>query len=250
MKVFKTLFYATCALCIISCQSRFPMEKRYWTAEDYRNIIFEIHYKTPAGESYPKFSDPETSPVIKKLLDPENYRVVLEDPELGLNHRAEVSEKFFEEMKNLADTYEGMDVQDKFVYGAEFAEIEKFTLGLQIVYFKLGNDRILENASNVNDVKSTIRSNENTIVKNYLIYLDLMAKEKYFGDHADLLAEGITEHFNKLVDTFPEANFAPILNKAKEVVPKVSSAPNKSALEALIKRLEDKTAETQTVAAN
>jgi hypothetical protein len=49
-------------LCFLSsCENRFPTEKRFWDTRDYYNVINEIEYKTPDGEEYPRFSNPETA---------------------------------------------------------------------------------------------------------------------------------------------------------------------------------------------
>ena len=128
--------------CFSSCENRFPTEKRYWDTRDYYNVINEIEYKTPDGEEYPRFSNPETAIVIQKLLDAENYKVILEDPELGVRFKSEASEKFFNYYKDLVEVYGVMDRQDKYVYAEELAEVMSFGLGVQQLHFKLGNEVI------------------------------------------------------------------------------------------------------------
>ena len=124
----KPLFLYLCAgLVLAGCNnSRFPVEKRFWTPEDYSNVLWEIEYKTPEGEAYPRFSDPETSLVIRKLVDHQNYDVLLDDTELGLNYRSEVSQEFFDQSRDLSKIYTAMDIQDKYVYPEELIEATKF----------------------------------------------------------------------------------------------------------------------------
>lgn len=85
------------ALTLLGCskESGFPVDKRYWDSKDYGDVILKISYGTPDGEEYPRFSNPETSIVIQKLLDAENYKVIIGDSELGLNYRNEEAQKFF-----------------------------------------------------------------------------------------------------------------------------------------------------------
>lgn len=229
-------------LFIIGCssESRFPTEKRFWTPDDYREAIWQIQYRTPKGEEYPRFSNSETSIVIQKLVDPQNYEVVLDDTELGLNHRNEVAQAFFDQYKELQKAYRVMDIQDKYVYAQELIEIEKFGLGLQIKYFRLGNDRIIEqsDAPESARTKEILTSNEQTLIKNFTIYLDDIGDERYFSSHAPLLAEGISIHFFKLIETYPNANYGAMLSKANLILKKVQSEELKLALTSLISKLE------------
>src|SRR5690349_3708165 len=112
---------------LLSCESRFPTEKRFWGPDDYEKVWYELNYKTPKGE-YPRFSNPETAEVIRKIVDPQNYEVILEDKELGLHYRSEVSQEFFQHIKYIMELYGNMDIQDKFVYAEELAAIKSFFL--------------------------------------------------------------------------------------------------------------------------
>src|SRR5688572_24425643 len=124
----KRVFILVVSICLFATgcgsESRFPTEKRFWTPEDYQQAIWQIQYKTPEGEEFPRFSNPETSIVIQKLVDPQNYQVILDDTELGLNHRNEVSSAFFAEYQDLEKAYRVMDIQDKYVYAQELIEIQ------------------------------------------------------------------------------------------------------------------------------
>jgi hypothetical protein len=230
------IFLITFSSC--SNESRFPTEKRYWSPEDYNSVIYEIGYRTPQGEEYPRFSNPETALVIKKLVDTENYKVILDDSSLGLNHRNEVAQAFFEQYKDLLDVYQVTDKQDMYVYSDEVVEIEKFGLGLQVLYFKLGNDKIREQSDNSDD-SYFLKTNEKALINNFNLYLDEMNHERYFQQTSlPSYAEGLTVHFNQLFEAFPSANFNPILEKANSVIKKVKSKEIRSALESLISKLE------------
>jgi hypothetical protein len=218
--------------------SRFPTEKRFWTPEDYDEVIWQIEYRTPKGEEYPRFSNVESAIVIQKLVDPQNYEVVLDDTELGLNYRTEVASAFFQEYQSLLKAYRAMDIQDKYVYAQELVEIEKFGLGLQVKYFRLGNDRIIEQADSPASVAHVLKSNEENIVGNFIGYLDNIGEEKYYSTYASLLADGINLHFYTLIEKFPKANYTGMLNKANLMLEKTSEEETKQALTKLISKLE------------
>jgi hypothetical protein len=229
------------ALILFGCskESRFPVNKRYWDSKDYGDVILKISYGTPDGEEFPRFSNPETSIVIRKLLDAENYRVILEDSELGLNYRNEEGQKFFNHYRDLTKAYSIMDVQDKFVYAEELAEILKFGLELQIVYFKLGNERIVAQSDSPESesIQNVIRSNETTAVKNFNVFLDQVNDEKSYGEYASLIASGIDEIFPKLMKSFPNANYSSMITKAELMLNKTQNEEIKTSLTVLIERL-------------
>jgi hypothetical protein len=234
MNTLKPTSFIVILLILNGCTQRFPMEKRYWDADDYRNVIGEIEYKTPEDEEYPRFSNPETADVIRKLVDAENYRVILDDPELGLKFKSEVGSDFFQYYQNLSDVYRVMDRQDKFIYSEELIAIEKFGLGLQIRYFKLGNDLILQD-SPTSDI---VKTNERTIISNFNLYLDYVSKEKNFISGFSSLSEGITTHFVNLIDTFPNADYSSIASKAARLIDKTTDVEMKSALTTLLAKIE------------
>lgn len=232
-KLLSLITVMSCTM-LFACESRFPTEKRFWTPEDYEKVWHEINYNTPKGEEYPRFSNPETAEVVRKIVDPQNYEAILEDYELGLNYRSEVSQEFFEHLKYIMELYSGMDVQDKFIYAEELAEMRKFFLGFQIVYFRVGN----ENIANQSDDRNTMRRNEQTIIGNFNTYLEGLRREKAYGPYAANLGEGITTHFTKLIETFPTANYKGMLSIAKTMQEKVETPEIKKALSELIGKLE------------
>lgn len=213
------------------------MEKRYWRAEDYDEVIRKIKYSTPEGERFPEFNNPETAQVIKKLVDHENFLVTLTDDQLGLSHRSQVASSFFQEYRDMANTYNQTDRQDKFQYGMELVEILKFGLDLQLHYFKLGNDNIIKEADDPesSSVRRLIESNEQTVFKNYNTYLDFVNSESSFDqDQLTAFAEGIDLYFLKLFETFPNGNTKIIRDKAELMLKKAENESVKSALNRLI----------------
>lgn len=237
---FVIIFVIAASAITNSCGSKteFPTEVRYWSPEEYRDVIWKIR-GIPENEGRPRFSDPETIEIIKKITDPSNYEVVLNDTQLGLNHKATVSQAFFEQYRNLVDLYRGMDKQDNYVYPQELIAIETWGLGLQLLYFKLGNERIRQQSDNPDDEGSirVIRSNEETILKNFNNYLDNINDEKSFTTFAPQLADGINDYFIKLPDFFPEADFSITINKAESMLQKSQTTQVKSALKKLIDKL-------------
>lgn len=239
MNKIKTFLSITIISLALGCnnESRFPMEKRYWTVEDYDDVIREIDYNTPKDERLPEFANSETSAVITKLIDTENFKVILNDEELGLNHRSNVSEKFFMEYKDLANAYNVLDRKDNFIYGPELIEILKFGLELQLVYFELGNRNIKSTVDdpNASEVRELIRSNEKVIFANFNNYLDFVNKENSFSPEVlSDYAEGIDIYFSKLYETFPKGNKRIILKKAELMLKKSQHSDVKKSLEKLI----------------
>ena len=190
--------------------SSFPLDKRFWTPEDYSKVVNHIRYKTDKDERLPTFDNPESRIVLEKLTDKQNYLVVLGDDELGLTYRNEVAEKFFREWKYMNKIYWQMDRQDKYVYPVELVECFKFGLGLQLHYFKLGNDNIIENAIDPNsyDTRRVVNGNVSTLIGNYEIFLNIVSKEDAFSDDALIAySDGVEEYFTKLIDLYPAANY-------------------------------------------
>ena len=202
---------------------KYPIEKRYWDIEDYENVVGEIRYNSNPDESLPRFNDPETSVIIEKLTDEENFRVVLNDKELGLSHKSETAEKVFEVWRSLNETYAILDKKDMYVYEIEYLEIWKFGLELQQEYFKLGNQKIDENSDGSESVKAVLNENTQTLISNSIIFLDNIVNEKQFTtDGKKLIVEIITNTFTKLIEENPEADFTNLRNKINLVSKKIT----------------------------
>lgn len=218
----------------------FPLDKRYWDIEDYDTAVLELKYGYKKDEPLPTFDNPESSLIVEKLTDHQNYKVVLDDKELGLNYRNEVASKFFTEWKSMNNVYSSMDRKDQYRYEKEFLAVWHFGLGLQLKYFKLGNDQITQNADDPDSssAKRTITSNVNTLIKNYLIYLDEVDNESAFSENGKkLFAEGIETYFTALIELYPDADYSPMKKKATLLLNKSKSAVIKNSLKSLIERL-------------
>ena len=123
--LFKVFTISLSLMLFISCsseKSKFPIEKRFWDVNDYKNAIWEIKYNSNEGDKYPSFNDSENSVVIQKITDHENFKVVLDDSKLGLKYRNEIAQEFFNIWRDLINTYEVRDLTDHYVYEREFIE--------------------------------------------------------------------------------------------------------------------------------
>lgn len=202
---------------------KYPIEKRYWDIEDYENVVREIRYNSNPDESLPRFNDSETSVIIEKLTDEENFRVVLNDKELGLSHKSETAEKFFEVWRSLNETYSTLDKKDMYVYEIEYLEIWRFGLELQQEYFKLGNQKIDENSDGSERIKEVLNENTQTLINNSIIFLDNIINEKQFtSEGKKLIVEIITNSFTKLIEENPTADFTNLKNKIKLLNKKIT----------------------------
>lgn len=72
----------------------------------------------------------------------------------------------------MSDIYSVTDRRDQYPYEKEFLAVWHFGLGLQLKYFKLGNDYILESADDPNSPRITnkVESNVKTLIRNYWIW--------------------------------------------------------------------------------
>lgn len=232
---------------LFGCGSKLPenyhMEKRYWDVADYKDALRQINFRTPEEEGLPRFSDPVTAPVVKKLTDKQNVSVVLEDEQLGLNYRNKVATDFFHVSKDVINIYQQMDVQDKYIYPLELVSAIEFGLHTQILYFKIGNDAIISDAVNpeASDVKRIVRKNEQTVVNNFELYIEYLTKEEAFNEAAlKKYAEVLNEYFTRLTTEFKDADFSGLKKTASLMQEKVKNPEIKAALDDLIKRLEKK----------
>jgi hypothetical protein len=168
----------------------------------------------------------------------QRYKVILEDPELGVRFKSEASEKFFEYYGDLLEVYSVMDRQDKFVYAEELAEIMNFGLGVQQLHFRLGNE-LIRTESDSQENKRIIKENEQTLVNNHTLFLSNIIESR-FGTATGRFAEGISLHFTTLIEQFPGANYSAMRNKAAAMQEKIESTVLKSALAGLVEKLDAK----------
>ncbi len=245
MKNKYTILFTILILSLISCkdEQKFPLEKKYWDAEDYESVIGEIKYNSKPGEKLPTFDDSETNILLEKLTDEENFKVVLDDKELGIKHKSEVAQEFFNQWRSMSDIYKEIDRTDKYVYERELVEIWNFGLELQIKYFKLGNDAILEKSDDPNSesTKDVINSNINTLVNNMLIFLNEINSEKSYSQIGlDLISSGIDRNFTELINVYPTFNYDNLLYKIELMLNKTKSENIKQSLTKLKELIKSK----------
>ncbi|WP_405370171.1 hypothetical protein [Nonlabens sp. Asnod2-A12] len=234
-------------LIISSCEEKmeheFPIEKRYWDTKDYHSAVLELRYGYKQDEKLPTLDDPTTRVIVEKLTDQQNFKVVLDDTELGGKHRNKVGQDFFEEYRSMSQIYTARDRKDNYLYDEEMLAVEQFGLGLQLRYFKLGNDQVKKQADDPKSasVKHTISNNINVLIGNYLLYLDKINNEAAFSTAGkDKLATGINTYFPLLINTYPDANLNRIKNKAELMLKKSESTPIKNSLEEIINLIDSK----------
>lgn len=241
-----TILMVIIAIVIAGCKEekhKFPLDKKFWTPADYDEVNLDLNYGYEPDEKLPSLDDPETRAVVEKLTDQQNYLVVLDDNELGLKHRNNVAEQFFLQWKDMNKIYRGRDVQDNYIYDRELIKTYHFGLGLQLKYFKLGNDEILASADDPEDpaVVRRVNSNIQTMIGNFNIYLDeINDEDSYSEEGLKLLAEGIDKYFIQLVDSYPDANYNGMQKKVQLLKNKSKSDAIKNSLESLDQLIESK----------
>lgn len=231
---------------LINCGPKLPdnyhMEKKYWAVDDYNAALRYMKYTLNEEQGYPRLSDPLTAPVFNKLIDKKNVSVVLEDESLGLKHRDNVADGFWKASKDIMNLYQVIDIQDKYVYPMEFVKAIDFFLHTQLLYFKIGNKKILKETVNPNDsnVKRIIKRNQQAIVDNFTNNLDILAKEDAFTTAAlDELALVFDTHYNALITEYSNANYSSTKKTLRLLIDKTKSASIKQKLEKILTRLEN-----------
>jgi hypothetical protein len=246
MTKIKYVLLAIICLTLTNCKTEeheFPLDKRYWDTNDYYIAILELRFGYEDDEKKPTFDNPEQRIIVQKLTDEQNFKIVLKDNELGLKHRNDVATEFFEHWKDMSQIYTARDRKDNYLYDKEMLAVEHFGLGLQLDYFKLGNNQIKESADDPNSsrVKTNINSNIGTLIGNYIIYLDEINEEKAFTEKGkSKLADGIDKYFTQLIELYPNANYSGMKNKAELMLKKSESDKIKSSLTKLIKLIDSK----------
>ena len=245
MKTKILLFILSIMLFTTSCkkENKFPIEKKYWDTDDYDNVVRELRFGVKPDEKLPTFDDTETKIIVEKLTDQENFKVVLDDNELGLKHKNEIGEKFFKIWQDMSEIYSQIDRKDIYLYEKERIEVFNFGLALQIRYFKLGNDEIKQKSDDpkANNVSETVNSNVNTLIGNYMFYLNEINNEKSYSNIGlDLIAEGIDKYFTDLVNLYPNSDYDNLKEKIVLLSNKTKSENIKNSLLQLKKLIESK----------
>lgn len=250
MKILNRIITFTIPI-LISCSAGkyddLPLDKRFWTPDDYDKVIRSVKFQNK-DEMLPNFNDPESRVILEKLIDHENYKVVLDDDELGLKYRNELASAFFKEWKQLNDLYWQMDRQDKYIYPLELVECYKFGLGLQLRYFPLGNEAMKENSIDPgsSELNRIIKSNVKTLISNYGNYLEIVKNEEAFSEAAlNAYGEGIVIYFTELINMYPQSNYNGIKNKLELLSKKLESKSINESIERIIKLIEEKETKTE-----
>lgn len=221
----------------------FPLNKRYWDINDYDKAIFELRYNYEDDEKKPTFADPTQRVIVQKLTDEQNFKIVLNDKELGLKHKNNVATEFFDHWRDMHQIYQATDRKDKYLYDIEMLAVWQYGLGLQLDYFKLGNEQVKENADDPNSsrVKNSINSNIGTLIGNYTIYLDEINNEKAFTEEGKKkYATGIDKYFSELIALYPDSNYSGVKKKAELMFKKSESNEIQSSLTKLIELIDSK----------
>lgn len=246
MTKIKYFLLAFVCLILTSCKTEkheFLIDKRYWDTNDYHNAILELRFGYDDDEKKPTFDNPEKRIVIEKLTDEQNFKIILNDKELGLKHRNNVATEFFNHWKDMHVIYQATDRKDQYLYDKEMLAVWHYGLSLQLVYFQLGNDQIKESADdpNASTVKSTINSNIETLISNYTIYLDEINNENAFTEEGKTkFVKGIDNYFSTLIALYSDANYNEMKKKAELMLKKSQSSKIKSSLKKLIELIDSK----------
>ena len=107
MKI-KYILFAFICLTLTYCateEHKFPLDKRYWDTNDYDKVILELRYGYENDERKPTFDSPEQRIIVQKLTDEQNFKIVLNDKELGLKHKNDLATEFFNHWKDIESGY-------------------------------------------------------------------------------------------------------------------------------------------------
>lgn len=245
MKMNKTLpLYLFVFFMIFSCntiEDTYPISKRYWDNDDYKNVVRELRFGIEPDEKIPSLATPDKRVVFEKLVDEQNYKIVLDDKELGTKYKSEIASEFFNRWRDMNQIYRATDRKDQYIYDRELVKVWHFGLGLQLRYFKLGNDLMKDNADDPNSgkVNRETSSNIQTLISNYNIYMDEINKEDAFSEEGKkLLSDGFENYFLKLIDQYPEANYSTMENKIDLMAIKSKSELIKNSLSKVLERIQ------------
>lgn len=238
------------SILMISCESGpdynalYRMEKPFWDVDDYANAIGKIQGTAP-GTKKPSYGVPETAPVFTRLVNTENVSLITEDEALGVQHRADFAEGMFHRGQDMLTAYSTQDQEDKFEYPDELVDVIRFNLYTQMQYFDLGNQNILKQADDPSEerIKNMISGNEQTLVGNFVLYLDYVDDEKAFtADALQGYVDVLNEFFPALIAKYPKADYSGMKNKATDMMNKAENDKLKSALDNIIAKIDANTA--------
>lgn len=238
MRTFLNLLFGVVLLFMYSCGSgiseNYHIEKPIWDVDDYALAIEEIKLSQVNEAEIPTISNPELAQVFHKLTDKNNLFLVLEDKELGLKHRSEISSRFFNFGQDIMGIYGELDVQDKYVHPKEYILAIDFFLTAQRLHFKIGNENIKKQTV---DFENYIKSNEATVVNNFENYISFLINEEAFDSESRKeLALMLDAQVKDLITTFPTYSdaYLDLRNSAETVKLKVKSIELQNSLTNLI----------------
>jgi len=204
--------------------SAFPIQKQYWTPDDYESVNEELTSLKYNNKELPNLDNPGNSAVFRKIVDTTNFTIVANDNQLGLEHRKEFLSKLFEQYRQLNDEYTGTDRSDKYQYPVELIEVERFGMALQIYYTQTTNESIVKDADDPNSaqVVDIVNRNKNILINNYGLYLEHINHEDRFNDKAlASLSEGMGLFFPRLInEVAPNGDYADMLTKIDNMLKK------------------------------
>lgn len=228
MKDFQLLIFLITYSVLTSCGDKitnaFPIEKKYWTPEDYQTVNEELSELKYNNKELPNLDNPKTVAIFKKIVDTSNFSVVANDNQLGLQHRKEFLSNLFDEYKRLVGAYSETDRSDKYKYPLELTEIEKFGLAFQVYYIGIGNQEIIKTADDPNapDVVDIVNKNKNILIDNYNLYLEYVNYEDRFNERSLIsYSQGLQDFFPKLIaNIVPDGNFSEMAVKVDNMLKK------------------------------
>jgi hypothetical protein len=237
-----TVFFSACGN---KDDDGFPMNKKYWTPEDYSAVNTELTSLKYNNKELPNLDNPKTAAVFEKIVDTTNITVVANDEQLGLEHRKEFTSNLFDQYRQLADAYEGTDRTDKYQYPVEVVQIANFGLCLQIYYIQTNNQSILKTADNPNssEVVDIVRRNKNILVRNYDLYLEYMNYEDRFSEKAlQAYADGLKRFFPRLINNVaPDGDYSAMQDRVNNMLKKIKNEEVKNELQNISAMLTAKT---------
>ena len=223
----------------------FPMDKKYWTADDYHTANTQLLILTNTQAELPNVDNSQSAVIFYKMTDTANFAVVTNDNNLGLTNRETFINDIFKEYKEMVRKYTPMDKQDKYKYPVELVKILQFGLALQIPYITIGNEKIAKESDNpkADHTATVLKSNEQVLISNYNLYLDYVNYEDRFTEKAILeYSNGISNYFPRLINqVLPNGDYSEMLERTENMLKKAKNQTLVQELQKLDSLLKEKT---------
>ncbi|MFY7672308.1 hypothetical protein ACOSP6_14580 [Tenacibaculum sp. MEBiC06402] len=243
MKISNLLLLFITTFSILSCTTNnhnYPIEKEYWDINDYDKAILDLRFGYQANEPKPTLDNPEKRIIVEKLIDKQNYKIILDDSTINLRERNKFAHDFFDQWREMTSIYNEKGADNKYIYGKELLAVWHFGLEFHMEYFTIGNNAIHTFSANANNEKviNRVNHNMNELVKNFSNYMDLIKEEDaFYENEKEFFIKGIDTYFTKLIMKLPEANYERIEKKATSVLKKIKSKEIRASLESLIETI-------------